>query len=287
MVTYSPSYLAFTDKDRDLVVHVSSSDELSLVNKSISIVSFTPGKDSVSPKVCNLPSQNSFLSVHKPKEGYIINLRLTDVISSELRNCVSRKGDILALRIDFTQIQQQSSDVQLKQAAIIPLFDNSKGTVLTKERSQAVLGELQATLKIEQLSCAKRIIFSREEVICHASIQNASNYNVFGGIVISLREVLPPGATMYEKIERSNLLLVPGQTYTISFHLPPEKLVVLGNTISIHTTFSSIGEDTSGFTVTRESALYYIPISLIVATATMFALLSAILIRKLWIKFKK
>jgi hypothetical protein len=250
-------------------------------------VAFTPGKDFLVPRECALPSKREFLTIESSKDGYLIELELSDTISGDLRNCLQKKDEILALRVNLLQMHHSSTEVQLKQAAIIPLFDNSQGTPLTEPRTESILGELRATLKIDQLSCEKRVIYQREPVTCRATVQNASSYNVFGGIVITLREVLPPGITNYEKIERTNLLLVPGQTYTLSFPLPLEKIAFLGNTISVHTTFSSIGEDASGFTATRESALYYLPLQALIGVGTLLCIFSAILIRKLWIKFTR
>jgi len=281
MVTYSPSYLAFTKNTRQQTVSISSDREITDIRTSV--VTYKSGSERIKPVECSVPILKT-VAVEKMDGKYQITVSLDEETSAIVSRCITEPGQIAALKLEFLTGQSQRQ-VSLSKNAFLPIFDSIKGNTLTADRTASVLGELSSTLRIQELNCSKAALFVREEVICQATIQNAATYNVFGNLVVTLREVLPPGLTKYEQVERMNILLTPGEAYTISFPVPGDKLSLFANKIAVNTTFTSIGDEATGYTAIREQQVLYVPYEFLVFSAGALVLLSAILIRKLWLKF--
>ncbi|MCC7304233.1 hypothetical protein IT418_02360 [bacterium] len=283
MISYSPSIITFTPSQTtiDILIH---DDGTVGENQSLSVVAIKKGSGTLSERICSTITFADFGSIKITGSNQrTISLRTNSEISAKLRNCLVTKGEMIALRVKFHQ-GTQSKNVSVMQDLLIPLFDYSQGSLLHKERTQEVLGELSQNLSVSSIICNPSIFWTRRDITCQTTVTNATDEGVVANIMATIREGMPPGLTTYGKLERTNLLLLPGESYSLSFILPKQSYRPFYNYIGIAASFTTTNNETVPFSVTNEIKIWYTPIALLVVLLGSL-LLSAILMRKRFNKF--
>lgn len=281
---YSPSYLAFTPDNKTIVLTIEGEGVSNLLLSSAKIVSVTPLDEKLSEKECKNISVTSFSKLTENSGKIIIELSMTKEISENLKNCITNKSQRLALQIDIPS-PLSNDKVTTQQRVLLPIFDNSQGNLLTQVRTQSVLGELTANLIIKELSCDQTIIYTRKDITCLAEITNATNFSVLTNLVTTVREGLPPGLTLSENIERTNILISPGESYNLNFTIPKDIYKALNNKVSVISSFTSIGTVGADFVVSKEQTIWFLPPLITMSFCVGIFMISVILFRKKLIKF--
>ncbi len=285
MINFSPSIVTFTKEKRVIPITVKTDSNEEILLKNITLVAIKRDITGVTERLCSDISFSTIGSFTRSENTTTITLKVTEQISKSLRECVIEKGESLALRIKVTP-KSETKNLSVTGSFLAPIFDNSQGTIFDGNRTASVLGELNKQLVISDVVCAKEINFTRKDVTCQTNITNATNTGVVINVVSTIRDSLPPSITRYQNLERTNILLMPGESYGLSFVIPKTSYSLFKSVIGVSTTFSTTSNETLPFITTKETVIWYTPALLIGFTISLAVALSAILLRKKNIKFK-
>ena len=284
MITFSPSYIALTPKKTSDVVKISGELIQALSYSDIKLVVLNSQKETLRERECDTVLKANLISLESTSKIATIKVSIDPETSTKLKGCISTKGEYLALSVTVPKNKTTASSIQNNQRLLIPVFDGTNGNILTTKRTGEVLGAIKEQLRVSEITCQKSVYFKPEDLQCQSTITNATDSGILANILTTMREGLPPGLTKYENLERTNILLLPGQTYTLNFIIPSTSFNLLKNQISVITTFSALGTEGATYTANEEFNIWYMPVVLIVVVCGFLVTLSAILLRNRYIK---
>lgn len=286
MINISPSLITFTPTKDSTVITITGERAGSIRQQDIQLVAVQSDREELSERVCSGVSFSSMGILRTVSaEKTSITLTIDKALSLKLQECRIEKNETLALRIVIPQTDRREKVVSIQSKVLIPISDNSQGTLLHKARSNEVLGELARNLTVSNITCNKVLLFARSDLTCQATVSNTTDTGILTNLVSTLREGLPPGSTLYENIERTSTLILPGESLSLSFVVPKNSLAILNNYIGISSSFTTLANDTPSFVVRKEATVWYVPSLLLACTFGILLLISAILLKQKIVKF--
>lgn len=283
---YYPSTLVLTKEHPSIDLIIEEPGIQHVEAKNIRLVVIKQSGEQLQVNECASVPLSSFSSIKYETNKLTLTVHVNDLVSAKLNACFTEKNQSLAIRITLPGVDNKKV-ISNQQGALIPLFDATKQNMLTQERTGTILGELQSNLRLANFTCNQQLLFTNNDILCSGEVLNTTDSPVVSSIITYARELLPPAYTRYENLERTNLLLLPGQSYAFTVSVPKDKLTTPGTNIAVVSTFAALGDDSTSFTASAGQTIYLIPPLFVGILVSSLLVISAILYRIKRYKFSK
>lgn len=280
MIKFYPSFLTFTSDRRERVVTISGEGVESLTLPSIRPVRILTTQHTLQTEACTSIPISLVGKLQKNNTDARFTITMSDSLSELLHQCKRSPTELLAIEVAVPTSSKESVGIQ--STLLIPIFDTTKHSLLG---GQEVLGEISKNLIVDTVTCTPQFQLYKKDLHCQTTITNATEYPVLSTLVVTSREQLPPGLTKHERLERTNLLLLPQQSYSLNFSIPETKFSLFQNTVAVTASFSDVSNQGGSIRVSQEYTFWYLPLLLVIGISSALLSLSAILLRKNIIKF--
>jgi hypothetical protein len=266
MITFSPTLIVLKAQQKEVQLTVKSDSK----NLEFSLIAYNQGAGELKQQKCSVIN-----TVHAGNSDYTIDQQQ---LIEAIKQCqLSYKN----YAVSVIASDSAKSELSSKEQVILPIVNETSESLLQKERTATVLGELSSTYQVEPLSCTPRFTWTVADLTCSTVITNTSDTAVLLTLVSSLRENNLSSVTVYEKVERSSTLLLPNTPYSLSFIIPKEKYSQGDHVVASKVAISMIGSVAQSFTVVKESGFTYISPYFIAFSVFLVILISGILVKNL------
>lgn len=271
----SPSFIRFTDKSQAQQITINNAKGVFLTSRNFSIVAITKKGESLTEKEC--PS-DLFIYSLDINQVDVDAYKVTIDYSPEAFACLKEKSSFLAIKIIVPQ--ENGASVSTKQQFFIPLFDYTNLGELRNDSDSAVLGALSSSLQISPLQCTPSFSFhSNTTIQCAATLTNTAQVPVKVNLLLQLTERIPPYLTLYQDAKKSNLLLLPGESFSVNYQVPETVQSRFMTNATLTSTFSLLGDDFSIYSNKQDTSYFVIGWGFASACIGMVIIISAILSR--------
>lgn len=272
MTSYSPTFIALTpDKNEYSIVINDSERHYSKIN--MQWVMFRRKEHDLDIVLCN--------KITAPElKGHI-----TTEMIKQFKSCVFDESYVPGILI--SPKEQSNSAISINDRILIPIIDESIGSIFSQNRTGDVLGMMQKQLTIENFYCSPTVTTKSVPISCEGYIHNTTETPVLVDVLVSARQYFSPGLKTYEDRVLSNILLLKNQQYRLSFTIPEGSYSIGVNTISATASFRSPGIPAPSYITEVNQQLIFIPLLIIATLSLTIITLSVILARRVLLKLKR